>query len=48
MYKQLKEFFLAINHLKMDEQRENLNQAFINWQGSQEQVDDVCIIGVRI
>ncbi|MCC7331243.1 MAG: tetratricopeptide repeat protein [Flavobacteriales bacterium] len=48
MYKQLKELFLAINHLKMDEQREKLNQAFINWQGSQEQVDDVCIIGVRV
>ena len=48
MYKQLKELLLTIQHLKMDEQREKLNQAFINWQGSQEQVDDVCIIGVRV
>ncbi|MCC7331286.1 MAG: tetratricopeptide repeat protein [Flavobacteriales bacterium] len=47
MYKQLKELLLSNAHLEMNEQREKLNQAFITWQGSQDQVDDVCVIGVR-
>ena len=47
MYKQLKELLLSNVHLEMNEQREKLNQAFITWQGSQDQVDDVCVIGVR-
>jgi len=32
----------------MDEQKVILEQHFGEWKGSLEQVDDVCIIGVRI
>jgi hypothetical protein len=29
-------------------QRKLLDEAFLSWQGSLEQVDDVCIMGVRV
>ncbi|MCC7331917.1 MAG: tetratricopeptide repeat protein [Flavobacteriales bacterium] len=48
MYKQFKELLLSNSHLEMNEQKEKLNQSFIEWQGKQEQVDDICVIGVRV
>jgi hypothetical protein len=38
----------SIQDKTMDEQKEFLDQAFENWRGNLEQIDDVCIIGVRI
>jgi hypothetical protein len=32
----------------MQEQKEILSNKFITWKGKEEQVDDVCIIGVRV
>jgi len=32
----------------MNEQREALLQAFMSWKGRYEQVDDVCVIGIRV
>jgi len=32
----------------MDEQKQIIEQTFINWKGELEQVDDVCVIGVRM
>lgn len=47
-YKQFRELLLS-NHIKpMQDQMELLQTAFRNWQGSYEQVDDVCVIGVRV
>jgi len=48
MYKPFKELLLSIQEKTMDEQKEILVQHFENWKGSLEQVDDVCVIGVRI
>jgi len=48
MIKNLKELLLQIAHLPMPEQEQKLAEEFDNWKGSLEQVDDVCIIGVRI
>ena len=45
---QLKQLLLSISNKAMDEQRAILQQAFEDWQGNLEQVDDVCIAGVRI
>jgi serine phosphatase RsbU (regulator of sigma subunit) len=47
-YKQLKELLLANSNKKMEEQREILLSAFNSWKGNLEQVDDVCVIGVRV
>jgi len=43
-----KELLLSIQHLPMIEQREALYNAHIEWRNTQEQVDDICVIGVRV
>jgi hypothetical protein len=48
MKKKLKEFFLSIHTEPMSEQKKYLHEFFENWRGDMEQVDDVCVIGVRI
>ncbi len=46
-YKRFKEFLLSIQHLSMQKQKNALYEEFINWKGELEQVDDICIIGIR-
>lgn len=46
-YKQLEELFRTISSDSLNKQREELETTFINWQGNLEQIDDVCIIGIR-
>ncbi|MCW8897225.1 MAG: serine/threonine-protein phosphatase, partial [Flavobacteriales bacterium] len=48
MYKPFKELLLSIQDKTMNEQKIMLEQHFENWKGNLEQVDDVCIIGVRV
>jgi serine phosphatase RsbU (regulator of sigma subunit) len=45
--KHLTEFLLKISGKNMDEQKLLLDKTFSDWKGSLEQLDDVCIIGVR-
>ena len=47
-YKQLEELLISIAHESMEIQKQKLNAIFENWKGNLEQVDDVCVIGVRI
>jgi serine phosphatase RsbU (regulator of sigma subunit)/Tfp pilus assembly protein PilF len=47
-YKQLEQFLLANAHLPMERQKTILDDAFEKWKGNLEQVDDVCVIGVKI
>ena len=46
--KALKELLLDISKFDMKQQRQKLNEAFQEWKGDFEQLDDVCLIGVRI
>lgn len=48
MYKPFKNLLLDCCHLSMEEQKEELGRFFRKWRGENEQVDDVCVIGVRI
>jgi serine phosphatase RsbU (regulator of sigma subunit) len=48
MSKNLRELLAANAHLPMAEQKQLLEDTFANWIGSMEQVDDVCLIGVRV
>lgn len=44
----LKKLLLSIQNHPMEKQRDLLKDEFEKWRGSIEQIDDVCIIGVRI
>jgi serine phosphatase RsbU (regulator of sigma subunit) len=47
-YKQLNNLLLDISNLDLYLQKEKLEDFFENWKGELEQVDDVCIIGIRL
>lgn len=47
-YKPFKELLLTISRYPMREQSIFLNKHFTEWKGDYEQVDDVCIIGVKV
>jgi len=46
--KRMKEFLQTIYHKPMNEQKQLLEFEFNNWKGSNEQTDDVLVVGVRI
>jgi serine phosphatase RsbU (regulator of sigma subunit) len=48
MSKKLKELLLANVHLPISQQKELLETTFKNWVGDLEQVDDVCVVGIKI
>ncbi len=48
MKKRFKEELLKIHRTPLPEQKQYLDQFFETWKGNNEQVDDVCVIGVRI
>jgi serine phosphatase RsbU (regulator of sigma subunit) len=41
-------FLMSISHLEMDEQLEALLKFHEDYRGDNEQVDDICVIGVRV
>jgi serine phosphatase RsbU (regulator of sigma subunit)/Tfp pilus assembly protein PilF len=48
MAKNLKELLITINHETMEKQKQILDNAFSEWVGDLEQIDDVTLIGIRI
>jgi serine phosphatase RsbU (regulator of sigma subunit) len=47
-YKQLKEMLKELNQYPISQQHAKLSKAFDDWKANLEQVDDVCIVGIRI
>lgn len=47
-YSTFKELILSVYEQPMAEQRQIIDQRFEEWRGELEQIDDVCVIGVRI
>lgn len=47
-YKQLNELLISIHTKPLTEQHSELKSAFEKWRGDLEQVDDVCVIGIRL
>ncbi len=45
---QLKSLIITNKNLSMEIQKEVLKTSFFDWKGLHEQIDDVCVIGVRI
>jgi len=48
MYKRFEQLLLEIHALPMDEQKETLNKRLLKWKGSNDQVDDILVIGIKI
>lgn len=48
MYKRFKKLLISIHKEEMNKQRVILAETFLEWLGNQEQVDDVCVLGVRV
>ncbi|MEZ4938963.1 MAG: SpoIIE family protein phosphatase [Crocinitomicaceae bacterium] len=46
--KNFKDLLLSISYLSMEEQGKRLDEFFENWRADNEQIDDVCVIGVRV
>lgn len=46
--KRFQELLRNINGLPMDEQKQTLDKALLDWQGEHRQVDDICVIGFRV
>jgi serine phosphatase RsbU (regulator of sigma subunit) len=47
-YKQLDEVLSSVSGLPVEQQKEILEKKFKDWKGNLEQVDDVCMIGIRL
>jgi serine phosphatase RsbU (regulator of sigma subunit) len=47
-YIPFKKLLIEISPKPMNEQKEAINSAFNNWKGEIEQIDDVCVIGIKI
>ncbi len=47
-YKQLEDLLMSIAYQKMNDQKEILNNVILSWMDAQEQIDDICIIGLQI
>lgn len=47
-YRQLNDLLLKIKDTPLAHQKQELELAFTNWKGNQEQVDDILIIGIKI
>jgi serine phosphatase RsbU (regulator of sigma subunit) len=48
MNKKLKDLLISISAEPMESQRKKLDMAFMEWKGDMDQIDDVCLIGIRI
>ena len=47
-YSRLRETLLQCHKQPMNTQQEVLNSVYENWKGELEQIDDVCMVGIRI
>ncbi len=46
--KKFQELLVTLQDKKMDEQHRHIESVFHEWMGTFEQVDDVCVIGIRV
>ena len=47
-YKRVKELLLQNNNKSHSEQKNNIITEFVKWKGQNEQIDDVCLMGIKI
>lgn len=47
-YKPLQDLLISVQGKSMNEQKKTLYETFLQWRGALEQVDDICVLGVRV
>ena len=47
-YKALNDYLVYIHNLSMEEQHDKLNQTINEWMGNLEQVDDICVMAIKL
>ena len=48
MVKKLRTFLKEISKLTIEEQSVKIQEEFHGWKGNLEQVDDICVMGLRV
>ena len=48
MTTKFRKYLASISHHNMEEQHEMLEKEFQQWKGDHDQIDDVCVMGVRV
>jgi serine phosphatase RsbU (regulator of sigma subunit) len=48
MIKRFRELLIQISNLEESVQKDKINEAFLNWKGASNQIDDILVIGVRV
>ena len=48
MYKQLREVIMSVQDKPMKEQGEVLERTLTEWQGDEDQIDDILVMGLQI
>lgn len=48
LYSRFRKLLLDIRQLPMHGQKHHIEQSFLEWKGDQEQIDDICVIGLRV
>ena len=43
-----KELLLSVQSESMEKQKQIIEKTFEAWRGDMEQIDDVCVVGVRV
>ena len=43
-----KKLLLSIQEESLEKQKQLVDEAFESWRGKHEQIDDVCVVGIRI
>ncbi|MCH8332183.1 MAG: SpoIIE family protein phosphatase, partial [Bacteroidetes bacterium] len=46
--KRFQELLLSIQDKSLEDQKEILDQTIEDWRGDNEQLDDICVIGIRV
>jgi tetratricopeptide (TPR) repeat protein len=47
-YRTLKDLMIETQSLGMEAAKEKMDKVFVDWKGDLEQIDDVCVMGVRV
>jgi serine phosphatase RsbU (regulator of sigma subunit) len=47
-YSRLKELLLSVSLKPMNEQKAIIEKTYYDWKGDNDQVDDICLIGIRL